>query len=232
VLPIIAGPDWRDPSVIPMPLGDATNVDLKALRVAFHTDNGVETPTRETVETVMGAAHALEASVAAVEEARPDGIERTYEIFFGLLMADGGAGMRALLQEARTEQVHPLLKRVLDLQHAHAKTMAEFVALIGAWDAFRQSLLAFLSKFDVIVCPVCSFPGMIHGATYDRLPAFSYTMTYNLTGWPAAVVRAGRTAEGLPIGVQIVARPWREDVALAVAAEIERSLGGYQRPPL
>ena len=73
---------------------------------------------------------------------------------------------------------------------------------------------------------------MVHGSTYDRLPAFSYTMTYNLTGWPAAVVRAGSSSNGLPIGVQIVARPWHEDVALAVAAKIEEALGGYQRPRL
>jgi amidase len=110
--------------------------------------------------------------------------------------------------------------------------MAAFGALIGQWDAFRRSLLSFMEEFDVMVCPVCSFPGMAHGSTYDRLSAFSYTMTYNLTGWPAAVVRAGSSREGLPIGVQIVARPWREDVALAVAAKIERALGGYERPPL
>jgi amidase len=73
---------------------------------------------------------------------------------------------------------------------------------------------------------------MLHGSTYDRLPAFSYTMTYNLTGWPAVVVRAGSTRGGLPIGVQIVARPWREDVALAVASIIEKDLGGYRCPPL
>jgi amidase len=103
---------------------------------------------------------------------------------------------------------------------------------MGLWDAFRRSLLAFMEQHDVIVCPVCSFAGMAHGSTYDRLPAFSYTMTYNLTGWPAAVVRAGTSRDGLPIDVQIVARPWREDVALAVAARIEKSLGGYQRPHL
>jgi amidase len=66
----------------------------------------------------------------------------------------------------------------------------------------------------------------------DKLPAFSYTMTYNLTGWPAAVIRGGTSAEGLPIGVQIVARPWREEVALAVAQHLETALGGWQRPPL
>jgi amidase len=89
-----------------------------------------------------------------------------------------------------------------------------------------------MEEFDIVVCPVCSFPGMVHGSTYDRLSAFSYTMTYNLTGWPAAVVRAGNSRKGLPIGVQIVAHPWREDVALAVAAKIERALGGYQRPAI
>ncbi len=57
-------------------------------------------------------------------------------------------------------------------------------------------------------------------------------MTYNLTGWPAAVVRAGTSSEGLPIGVQVVARPWRDDVALAVAQHIEKVLGGWQPPPI
>jgi amidase len=232
VLPIIAGVDWRDPAIVPMPLGDATKVDLKALRVAFHTDNGIETATRETIETVKNAARALEASVTAVEEARPRDIEQTFEIYLGLFTADGGAGLEELLKMAGTKKVHPLMQRALDLQRSHAKSMAAYGTLMGQWDAFRRSLLSFMEKFDVMVCPVCSFPGMAHGSTYDRLSAFSYTMTYNLTGWPAAVVRAGSSRAGLPIGVQIVARPWREDVALAVAAKIERALGGYQRPPL
>jgi amidase len=232
VLPIIAGVDWRDPAIVPMPLGEATKVDLKALRVAFHTGNGIETPTRETIETVEKAAKVLEASVNAIDEARPRDIEQTYQIYLGLLTADGGAGLGELLSLAGTEKVHPLTQRVLDLQRSHARSLAAFGALMGQRDAFRRSLLSFMEEFDVIVCPVCSFPGMAHGSTYDCLSAFSYTMTYNLTGWPAAVVRAGTSPEGLPIGVQVVARPWREDVALAIAAKIEETLGGYRRPPL
>jgi amidase len=46
-------------------------------------------------------------------------------------------------------------------------------------------------------------------------------MTHNLTGWPAAVVRCGTSRTGLPIGVQIAANPWREDVALAIARVLE-----------
>jgi len=232
LLPIIAGVDWRDTAIVPMPLGDAAKVDLKALRVAFHADNGIETPTRESIETVENAARALEASVAAVEGIRPPGIEQTYEIYLGLFTADGGAGLEELLEMAGTKKAHPLLQRALELQRFHATSMAAFGSLMGQWDAFRRSLLSFIERFDVIVCPVCSFPGMVHGSTYDRLPAFSYTMTYNLTGWPAAVVRGGSSREGLPIGVQIVARPWREDVALAVAAVIEKMMGGFERPPL
>jgi len=231
-LGIIAGVDWRDSAVIPMPLSETRTVDLKSLRVAFHADNGIETPTRETIETVQKTARALEASVAAVEEVRPAGIERTYEIYLGVLTADGGAGVEELLRSVGTKQAHPLLERALALERSGAKSMAVFGSLMGQWDEFRRSLLSFLERFDVIVCPVCTFPGMVHGSTYDRLPAFSYTMTYNLTGWPAAVVRAGTSSTGLPIGVQIAARPWREDVALAVAAVVEKTLGGYERPRL
>ncbi len=232
ILPVISGVDWRDHAVVSMPLGDAEEVNLKTLRVAFHTDNGIETPSQETIDAVLNAAKALETSVSGVEEARPPGIEQTYDIYFGLFTADGGMGIEELLKASGTSQVHPLMQRVLELQRSHAKSMAAFVELTAQWDAFRRSLLTFMEQYDVLVCPVCSFTGMVHGSTYDRLRAFSYTMTYNLTGWPAAVVRAGSTRGGLPIGVQIVARPWREDVALAAASIIEKALGGYQRPPL
>ena len=86
-----------------------------------------------------------------------------------------------------------------------------------------------LKTYDVILCPVNAYPALRHGGTPDALPAFSYTSTYNLTGWPGAVVRGGTSPEGLPIGVQVVAPPWREDVALSVAQHLEIALGGWQR---
>jgi amidase len=124
------------------------------------------------------------------------------------------------------------MQQALALQRASHKSAGEFAALLAWWDMFASSMLSFMEKYDVILCPVCAYPGMVHGMTYSMLPAFSYTMTYNLTGWPAAVVRGGASPVGAPIGVQIVARPWRDDVALAVARHLEENLGGYQRPPL
>jgi amidase len=55
-------------------------------------------------------------------------------------------------------------------------------------------------------------------------------MAHNRSGWPAAVVRCGVSATGLPICVQIAAAPWREDIALAVALRLEREFGGWQAP--
>jgi amidase len=60
---------------------------------------------------------------------------------------------------------------------------------------------------------------------------FSYSQYFNLLGNPAAVVPMGRSPEGLPIGVQIVGRPWEEERVLAVAAHVERA-GGWKQPPI
>jgi amidase len=97
-------------------------------------------------------------------------------------------------------------------------------------------MLSFMESYDVILCPVYPFPARPHGKTAETAESFrkglSHTYAYNLAGWPGAVVRVGTTQEGLPIGVQIVARPWREDVALAVAEHIETVFGGWQPPAL
>jgi len=232
ILLIIAGPDLHDPAIVPAPLGDHRRVDVKSLRVAFHTDNGIVSPQGEIVQSVRKAAAALEAAGVRVEELRPPGIEETYEIYLKLFSADGGAGLESLLSAAGTARIHPLLERVLAIQKQNACTMQEFAALVGRWDAFRSRLLAFMQDWDAILCPVAPFTGMKHGSTYDILDSFSYTMTFNLTGWPAAVVRAGWMPGGLPVGVQIAASPWREDVALAAARVIEDALGGFQPPPM
>ena len=79
---------------------------------------------------------------------------------------------------------------------------------------------------DLILCPVFPAPAPRHGAMHgprERDPT-SYTTPYSLTGWPAATVRCGTSPEGLPIGVQLAAAPWRDDVALAAAAVLERAL--------
>ena len=231
-LKIVSGVDGHDPAIVPAPLDESANVDVEKLRVAFHTDNGLATPQPEIAEAVGKAAAVLSEAGAKVEEALPPGIGETFEIYRGLFCADGGAGLKALIELAGTREIHPLLQQALDIQQQHGISMADYGALVARWDTFRSTMLGFMENYDAILSPVCSFAGMVHGSTYRKLPSFSYTMTHNLTGWPAAVVRAMNTTGGLPIGVQIAARPWHEHVALAIARVHEEVLGGWQAPPI
>jgi amidase len=90
-------------------------------------------------------------------------------------------------------------------------------------------MLRWMGEWDGLICPVYPTPAHLHGGL-DR-NGLSYTTPYSLTGWPCVVVRCGTSAEGLPIGVQVVAGPWRDGVALRVAAALERALGGFVAPP-
>ena len=231
-LPIIAGVDSRDPAIVPMPLGDPKAVDLKSLRVAVHADNGIMTPTPEIVDAVNRAAAALGDIGVRVQEDLPGAILGSSGLIKSLLSADGGAYVRRLLERAGTTEVHPWTLKRLD--EAKPMEIGDFTALLEEVDRFRSTMHTFMQNYDVILCPVSAFAALPHGSTKDEQvqKGFSYTHTYNITGWPSAVVRGGTSSEGLPIGVQVVARPWREDVALAVAQYLETTLGGWQRPPL
>jgi len=98
------------------------------------------------------------------------------------------------------------------------------------WDSFRSKMLSFMKNYAAILCPADHVPAPPYGAQ-DEL-RFTYALPFSLTGWPCVVIRAGTSPEGLPIGVQIVANPWREDVALAIAQQIEMTLGGWKCPRL
>ena len=231
-LPIVAGPDWRDPAIVPMHLGDPHEVDLRSLRVAFHTDNGIMSPSPETAEAVKAAATALDNTVMSVEDTLPPPIKGLGDLMRDVQRADGRAAMRRLLQKAGTTQAHPwTLKGAEDAKPIPGD---QFSALLEKLDRFRSEMLAFIRGYDAILCPTYPFPAVPHGEMTGEVArkGFTYTGVYNLTGWPGAVVRAGTSPEGMPIGVQIVARPWREDVALAMAQYLETALGGWQRPPL
>ena len=223
LLPLIAGPDWQDPAIVPMPWRDPHDVDLRRLRVAFYTDNGTLTPIPEIVQTVQHVATALAEHVGLVTEKRPDRLEETWELWSALHAADGDKGIRDILWEGGTEP--PQEERT-------AVSGEEFGDRIRKVDQFRSQMLGFMADYDVIVCPVNANVALKHGTFDEHMAGFSYTATYNITGWPGAVVRAGTSDEGLPIGVQIVGRPWREDVVLAVAQLVEAVFGGWQPPEL
>ena len=234
IMPIISGPDWSDPFIMPVPLGDPADVDINGLRVCFYTDNGVRTPTAEIMATVRGAAAALDDVCASVEEDLPRAIPENPGISDMLRQGDGQAGAHRMLAKYGTTETHEWMTRQLQKSSESILPVGEYTAVLEQVDAYRSSMLGFMENYDVIICPVSSFAALPHGESMmDKNRAgMNYTATYNITGWPSTVVRGGTSPDGLPIGVQVVARPWREDVSLAVAQYLEGALGGWQRPPM
>jgi amidase len=112
----------------------------------------------------------------------------------------------------------------------HTLTADQIERGMFAWGRLRREMLTFIQDYDVVLCPVAPAPAPPREER-SYVPEFIYTLPYSLTGWPVAVVRAATSPEGLPIGVQLAAAPWRDDVALAAARVVEEALGGWQPPP-
>jgi amidase len=224
-LSLIAGPDGVDPFLAPVPLRDPGAVSLDGLRVAVFSDNGITRADPAVADAVHAAARVLAEHGARVVEFRPPTVARTEPLFMQVILIDGGPGIRLLLEGAGTRLEDTSLA---GFAAAPAPSPEARVRIVGDWDRFRVDLLAETRDVDLLVCPPNAHTALRHGEVDAMMRAFSHTMTWNLAGWPGAVVRAGTSPEGLPIGVQLVAKPWREDVALAAALRIETALGGWR----
>lgn len=214
VLSIIAGPDARDASVVPMPVGDIDAVDVGSLRIArFDAFDGAACSS-DVVGALSAAVAVLSKECAGVRDAVPPRVEESMAIT---------RAYWARPESVSTRAWRPWGKSTLSADDVERS--------LFEWDRLRRAFLGFMSEFDVIVCPVAPTAAPPTGAA-DKPEDYVYMLPFSLVGYPVAVVRAGTSSDGMPIGVQLVAKPWCEHVALAAARTIERALGGWQRAPL
>jgi amidase len=201
-LPLICGPDGQDPAVVPVVMRNPQDVDLSALRIAWYADNGIVSP-RHLVNLTTQLREATNA----------------------------GFIMRLLERHGTREHGRELDGYLTEEGIANANRVDP--ALLEAVDEARSRALGFFTDYDAILCPTSFAIARPHQASHgDSFDEWGYIQIHNLLGWPGVSVRAGTSAEGLPVGVQLVAAPWREDIALALAHEIEKLMGGFQPPPL
>ena len=170
----------------------------------------------------------------------PEGLEEARVLWKKFFVKAGGMLIRPMF-DGREHDLSPILKQFLEWSAAEPALTAE--SLLDAWigrDALRARFLAQMRKYPILLCPVAAIPAFRHGErswnidgkTVDYLDAWSYTEWFNLLGNPAAVVPVSHSPEGLPIGVQIVGRPWEEEQVLSVAAALERECGAWKIPPI
>jgi Asp-tRNA(Asn)/Glu-tRNA(Gln) amidotransferase A subunit family amidase len=237
---VMQGPDDGDPSAAPVPVRWPSRSDLKKLRIGYFEDDGRTPVTAETRATVRAAAEALKRAGFEVEPFRPEGLEQARQLWWQFFGIAGGMLLRPMTK-GREAELSPILKQYLSWVAAEPSHTGQ--TLLDTWimrDVLRMQVFSQMREYPVLLCPVASIPAFRHGErswkiegkTVQYLDAWSYTEWFNLLGTPAAAVPFGRSNEGLPIGVQIVARPWEEEFVLAVAAELEAQRGAWQGPEI
>jgi Asp-tRNA(Asn)/Glu-tRNA(Gln) amidotransferase A subunit family amidase len=236
---VMAGPDDGDPLSAPVPLRRVNAEELKQIRVGYFEDDGRTPVTSEIRSAVRTAAEALARAGFEVATFRLEGLEEARQLWWKLFGTAGGMVLEPLTKEHEAE-LSPFLKEFL--RKVAAEPPHSGHTLLNTWlqrDMVRNQILAQMQTFPILLCPAAAIPAFRHGErrwvvegrTVKYLDAWSYAEWFNLLGNPGAVVPVGESPEGLPIGVQIVGRPWEEEFVLAVAAEVERGCGGYRRPP-
>lgn len=235
LLDVLAGPDGVDPYAVPVPLGDWRALEVAGLRVGFYDhDPALPDTTAGTRAAVRRAAAALEHAGCRVAEAEPpDGPEAT-RLFFSATGANGRAALRRAVEGAHGRH-HPRFLALLRAAEGRAQTAASFFDVQRRLFDYRCRVRALLQSCDALLCPVVAGPAPPHGeppaglpaAEYDRYEAFHAVHVFAAAGAPAVSVPV-HSEGGLPVGVQVAARPYREDVVLAVAAVLEDAFGGFR----
>ena len=142
--------------------------------------------------------------------------------------------------EPREEDLSPQIRRLLKRRETLDVDLPTYAGLLAHRLDLERAVCAWLETNHIAVCPISATPAFpigtevveIDGQEYEEIDLFAMSTYVNAMSLPAAAVPVGRTAEGLPIGVQVIGRRYREMEVLAVAKELETALGGWIKPQL
>lgn len=224
-LSLLCGPHPRDPTALPLPppegAGPARRIALLAEPPGGTTDPGV-------AAVVRAAGRHLEHGGYVVEELEPPGFVEATDIWRALMAAE----IRAA-HLVDSPEIGDAGRQVLAalLEREHEIDLARYLSLFVRRRALQRSWFALFATHPVIVLPVWTAVAFPHGFDADG-PQHAAAATdlsrpvvpANLLGLPAVSVPGG-LAQGMPVGVQCVAAPYREADALAAAAAIEAAVG-------
>lgn len=236
---VMAGPDPGDALSAPVPLNVEVDQQRKGLRVGLLESDALGRASVETQSAVRRAAELVTAQGFPVEPFRLSGLDRAIDLwwfFFGSLVAH----LFGPTVEGHEHEISPMLREYLSFAEAETPlTLDQVLKACAQRDMLRAEILRQMQDVPILLSPVSSTPAFGHGEGTWRPGAdqcYRDTMRFsqwlNLTGFPGASVPVGFSSEGLPIGVQVIGRPYEEDLVLDVAEHIEQARGSWQPPPL
>lgn len=217
LLKVTAGPDGIDKLAHSIQLRDPSSVNLKELRAAFYTDNGIRAASPDVAGAVRVAVACLSDAGGRIEESCPGAIKGLQEFEDFPITGDGGKWALGLLDQFHTPKSERdcgwvWSKRPLGPRECETKANLR--------NQYRQDMDSWMRNYDLLLCPVTAeigFPPRFTRRKDFDISGFTYTQALSHTDWPVAVVRCGTSKEGMPIGVQVVSKSGREDICLAVA---------------
>jgi amidase len=234
---VIAGPDPGDAISAPVPLRAYREGELRGTRIGILESDALGVATPETRAAVARAAKSLGEQGFIVEPFRLDGLDRALELwwfFFGPVIADLFRHSIA----GQEDKISPMFREYLTYATPGIPiTLPQFQKACADRDLLRAEILRQMQDMPILLSPVSTAPAFPHGQG-NYLPGTGYrdTMRFsqwlNLTGFPGAAVPVGVSHEGLPIGMQIIGRPFEDELVLAVAEAIEQARGPWQPPPI
>jgi len=234
---VMAGPDAGDAHSAPVAKRTYAEKDLHGMRVGILQSSALGKATPETRAAVERAGKMLSDCGFVVEPFELQGLDRALELwwfFFGAVI--GHLFNSSLIgQEA---QLSPMLQEYLSIAFSpEGVSLDQFLQACAERDLLREKILRQMDKVPVLLSPVSSGPAFRHGeGSYKPGSGYLDTMRFcqwlNLTGFPGASLPVGFSNEGLPIGVQVIGRPFEEELVLAVAERIEQARSPWQPPPL
>ncbi len=233
---VMQGPDIGDTCAAPVPVRWPRDGKVKKLSVGYFEDDGRTPVTPETRTAVRTAAEALRGAGCRVDHFQPEGLEEARRLWHKFFVVAGGMLLRPMFKAADAD-LSPILRQFLEWSAAEPAHTGR--TLLNTWiqrDLLRARFFAQMQRYPILLCPAAAIPAFRHGErswqvegkTVQYLDAWSYAEFFNLLGNPAAVVPVGHSPEGLPIGVQIVGRPWAEEQVLSVAAALEKECRAWR----
>ncbi|MCY4479671.1 MAG: amidase family protein [Rhodospirillales bacterium] len=240
LLSVMAGHDRRDAFGVAEPVPDfvaACDGGAKGLRIAWSPTLGYAQPEPEITAVCEAAARRFEALGCEVELVEDALGEDPVEIW----MAEFYGGIGTKLKGVMTEKPEELDSAVVTtLSGGLDRSMVDYFGQLFARYEFREKMRKFFERYDLLLSP--TLPCAAFDVGHDTPPGLGarnivswvyYTYPFNLTGQPAASIPAGFTAEGLPVGLQMVAGINREaDILRAAAAFEEAAPWADRKPPL
>ena len=211
---------------------ERSSFDLRGVRVAWYTDDGVAPVTEETAKAVAAAAAALSDAGLIVEKQRPPHVDRGNEMWLKVFSRASVVQLRSVYKNREGEGGSFVRWRLGTADDIPAPTLDEYIAGWMERDRLREELLQWMETTPIIIAPVGATPAYPHdtlkvtvrGSTFGTFRAFSYAQTFSVFDLPVVTVPAGRSNEGLPIGVQIAGTPFAEEMVLAAAEIVEKSV--------